>query len=89
MAHSFVEERQEVFVPVGIEAYAADEEEQGHVEGIDEDAGDGLGVDAMANDNEDDADAFGYVEGDVTVGHEHECFVEDARIGRINTNGLA
>ena len=54
---------------VGVEAHTADEEEQRHVEGVDEYAGDGLAIDAMAYDNEEDADAFGYVEGDVTVEH--------------------
>ena len=52
-----------------IEAHTADEEEQGHVEGVDEDTRDGLAIDAMAYDDEDDAEAFGYVEGDVTIGH--------------------
>ncbi len=69
LAHALLEEGKERGVAVGIEAHAADEEEQGHVEGVDEDAGDGLAIDAMAHDNEDDAEALGYVEGDVTILH--------------------
>lgn len=70
-----MQERQEVSVLLCIEAHAADEEEQGHVEGVDEDAGDGLSIDAMAYDDEDDAETLGYVEGDVTILH-------------INVNGI-
>ena len=69
MAHSLVEKWQELLVSVSIEAHAADEEEQRHMESIDEDAGYGLVIDAMAHDNEDDAEALGYVEGDVTILH--------------------
>ena len=58
-----------------IEAHTADEEEQGHMEGIDEDARNGHAIDAMAYDDEDDAEPLGYVEGDVTIGH-------------INANGI-
>ncbi len=67
LAHALVEERHELLMAGGIEAHAADEEEQGHVEGVDENAtGNGRAADAVAYDHEDNANALGNVESNIT-----------------------